>query len=288
MGEIKSGQVEYHYGFYAAIRYDYEPARLSIEQEYELGEQPIRLDMLIVRRRGSRVLKDPVGRFFRDHNILEYKSPTDALSIDDFYKVQGYACIYKSLGRRVDAIPIEGMSVSIFRHAYPREMFAALRRRGCTVEEVSGGIYYVDGPLCVPAQVVVISRLEGYEELRILSPGASKEDVRQFIERTLQRPSDHVRAILRVSLAANRELYQELEEEGQMKDVFERVFHKELAEAKAAGRNEGWAAGRNEGALAMLILLVQDGLLSLRKGAARANMTEAEFRARMAQARGER
>ena len=64
-----------------------------------------------------------------------------------------------------------------------------------------------------------------------------------------------------------------------MKDVFERVFHKELAEAKAAGRNEG--------ALAMLISLVQDGLLSLRKGAARANMTEAEFSARMAQARGE-
>ena len=28
-----------------------------------------------------------IGRIFRKHNIVEYKSPTDYLSVDDFYKV---------------------------------------------------------------------------------------------------------------------------------------------------------------------------------------------------------
>ena len=246
----KAGQVEYHYGFYAAIHFDYDVARLDLtfRQEHELGDRPVRLDMAIVKRNKKRGLTDPIGRAFKKHNILEYKSPGDSLSIDDLYKVQGYACIYKSLGETVNAIPIEELAVSIFCHAYPRKLFALLKAAGFSVDGSHEGIYRVEGPLCVPTQVVAISRLPGgeYEELKILAPNAKREDVVRFLDRASQGPNEHASAILRVSMAANKALYQKLREEGPMRDVFEDIFHKELAKERTEGLSEGLTEGRRE------------------------------------------
>ncbi len=36
---------------------------------------------------------------------MEYKSPSDSLDIDTFYKVTGYACLYKSYGKTTDGNP---------------------------------------------------------------------------------------------------------------------------------------------------------------------------------------
>ena len=49
------------------------------------------------------------------YNVIEYKSLEDNLSIDDFYKTMGYACLYKGYGNRVDQIPAEELTISIFR-----------------------------------------------------------------------------------------------------------------------------------------------------------------------------
>ena len=45
--EIETGKIEYHYGFYGAVRAEYEPTQVEMEylQEYELGEEPVRMDM---------------------------------------------------------------------------------------------------------------------------------------------------------------------------------------------------------------------------------------------------
>ena len=56
---------------------------------------------------------------FRRHNIVEFKSPEDELSIDVFYKTQAYACLYKASGETVNAIPAEEITLSLFRDVYP-------------------------------------------------------------------------------------------------------------------------------------------------------------------------
>lgn len=45
------GKVEYHYGFYGAVHAEYEPTHVQMEylQEHELGDEPVRMDMLILR-----------------------------------------------------------------------------------------------------------------------------------------------------------------------------------------------------------------------------------------------
>ena len=82
--------------------YDLLNIPLTYEQEVELGKAPVRIDFLVITKDTDIVLDDPIGEFFRQVNIFEYKSPEDSLSIDDLYKVQAYGLFYKDFGRKVN------------------------------------------------------------------------------------------------------------------------------------------------------------------------------------------
>ena len=66
----------------------------------------------------------------RTYNVIEYKSPEDALTIDDFYKTVGYACFYKGYGGHVNSVPINELTISIFRETKPVKMFLTLQKHG--------------------------------------------------------------------------------------------------------------------------------------------------------------
>lgn len=74
----------------------------------------------------------------KKYNVIEYKSPEDSMTIDDFYKTVGYACLYKGYGKTVNEIPLSELTVSLFREAYPRELFAMLMNNPASVSLLSG------------------------------------------------------------------------------------------------------------------------------------------------------
>ena len=47
---------------------------------------PLRIDLLIIRKKAGEVIKNEIGTFFLGHNIIEYKSPDDSMNIDTFIK----------------------------------------------------------------------------------------------------------------------------------------------------------------------------------------------------------
>ena len=275
------GKIEYHYGFYGAVHAEYEPALVKMEyiQEYELGDEPVRMDMLILKR-DETPLTDPIGSFFRIHNVLEYKSPEDHLSINDFYKTQGYALIYKGLGKTADAVPAEELTVSIFRHAYPREMFRRLKETGFGIREAYPGIYYVFGAISVPVQIVITSRLEKgrYETFKALAKNAAREDIVRLLKLTEDYPDpkmiEYVRAVMNVSIILNESVIEEIKEAGLMKKAVERIFKEEMEEKKQEGRQEGFLEALSD--------LVKDGILSLTDAAKRAGLSPAEFQSKTA------
>ena len=57
---------------------------LEFYPEYELSKKPMRIDTLIVKKIEDRPVKKNIGRIFRKYNLIEYKSPEDYLSINDF------------------------------------------------------------------------------------------------------------------------------------------------------------------------------------------------------------
>lgn len=97
--------------------------------------------------------------FYKEDNIVEYKSPDDGMTIDDFYKVIGYTGIYKGLGKTVDEIPADEISITMVRYGYPRELMKELNICGAMIVEETDGIYRVEGIFYIPTHIIVTSKL---------------------------------------------------------------------------------------------------------------------------------
>ncbi len=209
--------IQWHPGFYGAAELEFLSNKddLEFQREFNLSKEPIRMDLLIIKKLSNIRIKNEIGHIFRKFNVVEYKSPDDALSIDDYYKTVGYACLYKGLGETVNQIPANELTISIFRESYPREMFEAMKNLGLEIKERYPGIYYISGKQALfDTQVVITKQLDGetHRTLRVLSKHVKEEDIRRFVEKAIQmsEPGDknNVDAVLQVSVSANKEIYE--------------------------------------------------------------------------------
>jgi hypothetical protein len=252
-------KLQWHPAFCAAagLEFHEDIERLELKPEYNLSKGPIRIDLLIIKEESDRRIKNEIGHIMRTYNVIEYKSPEDALTIDDFYKTVGYACLYKGYGERVDAVPINELTVSIFRAKRPEKMFLTLQKYGHKIKEKYSGIYYVTERLPFPVQIIVTQELEPREHrsLRILSNHAKKEDVEEFLKEVEKmntpRERQNVEAVLQVSVKANDELYREIRRDANMCDALRELMkddiEREVSAARKLGESEGEVRGKAMG-----------------------------------------
>jgi uncharacterized protein (DUF2249 family) len=107
---------------------------------------------------------------FRKHNIIEYKSPKDYVSIFDFHKVFGYAYIYSALG----AIPLEDITLTFVEDHYPRDLFKYLTESGYRIEKKRAGIYRIKNDrMRILVQLIVRRQLSAKDSLWLKSLGAA-------------------------------------------------------------------------------------------------------------------
>lgn len=238
--------IQWHPAFCAAAELELSSNRavLDFQREYNLSKKPLQIDLLVIKKRRDACIENEIGHIFRQYNVLEYKSPGDGMTIDDFFKTIGYACIYKSLGEKTDQVPISQLTVSLFRESYPREMFRSLKEYGFEIKKRYKGIYYIER-LFIPAQIVVTGELEGrkHRSLKILSRNAIAEDVRGFIEDaqklTGQGERANVDAVLQVSVSANNELYKEMRRSLRMCEALRQLMWDDIEAEVQKGRQEG-------------------------------------------------
>ena len=211
-------KLKWHPAFYAGVTLDFkeEKSLLTFDQEHELSKEPIKMDMLIIKKKPNSVLKNPIGAMFRGFNVIEYKSPDDKLTINNLFKAIGYAALYKGYSTSQNPVPASELTISIFRHAYPKKMFKDLRKFGATIEKVAPGIYYIKGVISIPVQIVVTRELEEgkHTALTILTHGAKESEIKSFIEDArqykLQEDKDNADALLQVSASANKSLFEKI------------------------------------------------------------------------------
>lgn len=161
MAKDEKETLQWHPAFYAGIQIEFEDEadKLIFENEHQLGTKPKEIDVLIIKKRPDVQIQKNLGKIFRTHNLIEYKSPTDSLSIDDFYKVYGYACFYKSDTTAVDEIPSEEITITFVCKRFPRNLVQKLLgSRRLTLQKVDDGIHYLIGDH-FPIQIVVTSQL---------------------------------------------------------------------------------------------------------------------------------
>ncbi len=233
----KAEKLQWHPAFCAAteleLRQDLDV--LELIPEYNLSKKPLQIDLVIIKKMDwKRTLQNEIGHIMRGHNILEYKGPGDELTIDSFFKVIGYASLYKAQGIAVNKIPASEVTVSFFRNAYPKALFQELEKEGYILKKMYPGIYYVRGKVPFPVQVVVTSQLErkAHCSLRVLTTQVEMQDAELFLEQIHYLESKNERSnidlVLQVSVNANKQVYSLLRRQNEMCEALRELMKDEI------------------------------------------------------------
>lgn len=233
----KTEKLQWHPAFCAAteleLRQDLDV--LELIPEYNLSKKPLQIDLVIIKKMDwKRTLQNEIGHIMRGHNILEYKGPGDELTIDSFFKVIGYASLYKAQGIAVNKIPASEVTVSFFRNAYPKALFQELKKEGYILKKMYPGIYYVRGKVPFPVQVVVTSQLErkAHCSLRVLTTQVEMQDAELFLEQIHYLESKNERSnidsVLQVSVNANKQVYSLLRRKNEMCEALRELMKDEI------------------------------------------------------------
>jgi hypothetical protein len=175
---------------------------LSFEFEHPLNTEPLRIDVVIIKKEKGVVIEKPLGALFRGVNLVEYKSPQDYLATDDFHKVGAYARLYSVLNQ----VEITDITLSFVEESHPRKLLEYLRKvYGYEVTETWRGIYHVSGDI-LPVQIIESKRLTEDDNLwlRDLRGGLDAERLRKVIETGKGMPKGSpVAAYMHMVLKAN-------------------------------------------------------------------------------------
>ena len=148
-------RIAWHPAFVQAITHELEDYLdvLTFESEYQLTTEPLKIDVLIIKKKKDVEIKKNIAQIFRQFNVVEYKSPKDRVSVENYHKTQCYARLYAALNK----VSINDMSVTVVATRHPRKLMTFLKHQ-YTVQYVQQGIYMVGGDTC-PTQIVVSEEL---------------------------------------------------------------------------------------------------------------------------------
>mgnify|MGYP001151034351 CR=1 FL=1 len=244
---MKDTKIQWHPGFVAAMNLEFAKDRegLIFEKEYNLNTKPLEIDLLVIRKDSSVRISNEIGNLFKGHNIMEYKSPEDGLDIDDFYKAGAYASLYKSYGRTTDAVRADDVTVSLVREAKPEGLFRYFKDHSYSVSNPYKGIYYIEGNVLFPTQIVVTKELE--EESHIWLGALSERMKKQSMVRLLKSvegltekaDKEFADSVLEVSIGANKQVIEELMGDGDMCQALMEIMEPQLLLREKKGRIEG-------------------------------------------------
>ncbi len=247
---MAEGRLQWHPAFSAAfhIELNDELENLYIEEEHMLSKKLLQIDMLIIKKDKEKAVRKNIGRIFREHNIVEYKEPDDYLSLNDFYKVYGYACLYQSDTEKVGEIDPKEITITFVCNHYPRKVIKHIgTARKIRCERQEPGIYYLIGDM-FPMQILVTKELpkkENYwlQSLRNnLKAGAEIQELLMRYER--KKHKTYYPELMDLIVRANWEL---IKEEKKMCEALKELFADELKESEEKGMKNGLKQGMETG-----------------------------------------
>lgn len=238
--------LQWHPAFFAGIQIEFamEKPKMFFESEHQLGTKPKEVDVLIIKKNSAEPIHKNIGRIFRKHNIVEYKSPADYLSIDDFYKVYAYACFYKSDTSSVDEIKADEITISFVCKNYPRKLADHLQKvRNYAIHSHEEGIYYIIGDF-FPMQLIITSELSTDHNfwLHNLTDDLNHPESIDKITEEYRKHKDSrlYQSVMNVIVRANEEKF---EEKKNMCEALRELFKDELEEGIQQGIQEGIQQG---------------------------------------------
>jgi len=231
--------IQWHPAFCSAVELELRAYKkyLIYEREHNLSKMPLKIDLLVIKKKSNIVIQNEIGDFFLGNNIFEYKSPGDDLNAATFYKVLSYACLYKADAAGTEEILDADTTVSIVREEKPVKLLKQLSQK-YTVTQTAAGIYRISDTL-FPMQILVTKELNKNLHVWVTSL------TRSLNQNTLQELLDHCAgleseedrknadSVVNVASEANSELFKKMIQEGnQMCEELKELLAPEIIEFK--------------------------------------------------------
>ena len=236
-------RIEWHPAFQATIQIEFENEsdKLIFESEHLLSKKPMQIDELIIKVKDHEVIEKNIGKIFRKYNIIEYKSPDDHLTTNDFYKVYAYCCFYQSDTETILEISPQELTITFICNHYPRKMMQHLQKyRKLKIVKIDSGIYYITGDE-FPIQLLITKELDPSENLWLQS---LRKDIKykkeiEFLLKVYdtKKYSKFHQAAMEVITRANWESMMEVKD-NMVCDALRELFADELQDMKEKVRKE--------------------------------------------------
>lgn len=234
----KELKTQWHPAFVSAMKLELieDAEYLDYTSEYNLNTKPLEMDLLIVKKEKNVEIKNQIGKIFRRHNIIEYKSPDDSMNLNTYMKVIAYACLYKAYENHVDEIELDEITITMVREKKPEKLLHWFEKSGYRINEVYDGIYYVTKDNHFLTQIIVSKQLskDNQKWLTLLSKDLDKFDAKRTVAQieslTEESEKQHGDSVLQVAVQENEEIFNKIKEEGNMCEALRKLMEPEIKE----------------------------------------------------------
>lgn len=247
--------LQWHPAFCCAMRLALrEEEGLEYIDEYSLTDKPLQIDLMIVKKQPNSIIHNCIGKLFKEHNIIEYKSPNDKLNLNTFYKSMAYACLYQSSPKHRAPISPTDITVTLIRDRKPIKLFKNLINLGFNISEDEKGIFRIHNSL-FDTQIIVTSSLDSYKNnwLKSLCTDISTDiyfslydDIQNIFNDTEKLLADPV---IQLISTANQDRIKAWKEENTMCQALREIMKEEIEEELKKGFNDGFNDGFKKGEL---------------------------------------
>lgn len=243
----KKHKINWHHAAYEVLKIELEEYLEELEfwEEYHLGKSKdsLRVDVLIIEKRSNLYISKQIAEKFQTYNLIEYKSPEDSLSIDDYYKLIGYACIFRFNTGKVNEVENTDITLTFITSRFPKKLKKELEERKITLAKRAPGIYDIDKEM-FQIQLIVNRQLDEKENLwlRCLDSQLKEKELYESLEQSYSQHKDEPRysAPMNAIIWSN---YRKKGELGIMCEALYDLFADELVEHEAKGKAEGVEIG---------------------------------------------
>jgi hypothetical protein len=232
----KTQDIQWHSPFRGAVKIELEPYKDILEyiDEKAITKKPLQIDLLIIKKQSEVKIENAIGKIFRAINIIEYKSPTDYVSIDDYYKVSAYAYLLKADADTEDGISIEDLTISLVSSKVPKLVFEHLQHiKGYELAKQRDGIYYLNKEKEIPVQFIALDELSSdHKWLAALTNRITEEKIASITaDYDPAEKNEYKESILETVLKVNFAHIKRKEEDKSMSKEVVELFRPEIEEA---------------------------------------------------------
>jgi len=247
----------YHNATFNAFCYQFynykENDDVAIIDEHRLSKEPLRIDIIVIKKNREIELKPVWAKIFRGHNIIEYKSPVDnPPTLAVFDKLIGYARIYASQ----EEVKISDVTATLICANPPEKLFKILEDEfDYKILPKDDGIYYIIQK-GVPVEKTMAIQIATYKSELLLQAldkkvldEAAADELKEFLLTEAIKYMDilgyWIRAISQENVKYLFERTEDMETQAVLMEIMETSGLSDYIMQK--GRQEGWQEGRQEG-----------------------------------------